>query len=85
MPQHFQEADHGEVVDVGDERAALGPQSVSAEPEHVDVDADLPQVTNELGRVEVPRRLAARDEEAWPHAWVGRSGSAGRGGHDGAV
>ena len=85
VSQHLQEADDGEVADVGDEPAALGLQAVASQPERLDVDADLAQVAYELGRVEIARRLAARDEKARPRARVGRSGSAGRGGHDGAV
>ena len=70
MPEHLDEADHGQLVDVSDELRALRPQAVAAEAEDVEVrSAPEPQVADELRGVQVSRRLSGRHQQA--HARAG--------------
>ena len=55
-----------------EEPRSLACKPVAAEPEHLEVRDPLAQVPHQLARVEVARRLAARDEEPAPRRGAGR-------------
>ena len=63
VTEHLEQAHHRQVADVGEEAAALGPEPVAAEAEHLEGAEPGPQVTDEIPRVEVPRGLTAGHEQ----------------------
>ena len=71
VAEHLEKPHHGQVADVGEEAAALGPEPVAAEAEHLEGAHLIAQVTDEVAGVQVARGLAAGDEHP---AGRGRSG-----------
>ena len=62
--EDLEQADDGQVLRVGEQRRALGLEAVASKAEHVQVSHALAELAHELRAVEVPRSLAARDQEA---------------------
>ena len=79
MTQHLEQAHYREIADVGQEPAAFALEPVAPEAEDLEGTDPVAEVADEVARVEVARRLAARNEQP-----RGR-GLSGRGAHVGGV
>ena len=77
MAEHLEKAHHGQIADVGEEAATLGPEPVAAEAEDLEGARLIAQVTDEVAGVQVARGLAAGDEHPAGRGRSGRSGHAG--------
>ena len=63
MAHHLEQADHREVADVRHQGGALSLKLVSPEAEHLQVAQLGAEVPDQLGAVQLARRLAARNQE----------------------